>query len=49
LETDGFEVRRGTVTVWVPTGEDGTEVERMYDGAVNIGGEWFGVEAKGAW
>ncbi|MER7283751.1 RHS repeat-associated core domain-containing protein [Dactylosporangium sp. NPDC000244] len=47
LETEGFEVRRGAVTVDVPIGENGELVEREYDGAVKLDGTWYGVETKG--
>jgi hypothetical protein len=42
LETDGFDVIRGTVTVEIPG-----VGERMYDGAVKIDGKWYGIETKG--
>jgi hypothetical protein len=42
LELDGAPVVRGTVTINVPGGG-----QRMYDGAVQIDGVWYGVETKG--
>ncbi|GAA1982509.1 LamG-like jellyroll fold domain-containing protein [Catenulispora subtropica] len=42
LELDGAPVVRGSVTVRVPG-----VGERIYDGAVQIDGKWYGVETKG--
>jgi hypothetical protein len=42
LETDGFPVVRGQVHVQIP----GVGL-RIYDGAVQIDGEWYGIETKG--
>jgi hypothetical protein len=42
LELDGAPVVRGTVTVDIPG-----VGERMYDGAVQVDGVWYGVETKG--